>query len=277
MQKEILDDLRRRLSDLENTARTSRSHLESCNQALVRHLRKEKDLQIAVQRLEDQAEELRDALEREAVADPRLEVLKGELKETEEEKRLNEGSWADSVKAMDTIMDKLKKTRREIAAKDVQISSLEEQLRISQSEEGKVQDKRRQALGDKNAAVGRVEDAKQDKARIQQKREQIEARIIDYNEKASMVSPRVPVDEGETPNSLDEKLDRLYKDLQRFNDQYVSIIFFFRFLALTLSRMGASREEIAAEAMKANNAYDQAKRQVNEFRTLADVSSDIPS
>jgi len=38
--------------------------------------------------------------------------------------------------------------------------------------------------------------------------------------------------------------------------------------------MGASREEIAAEAMKANDAYDQAKRQVTEFRTLADVSED---
>ncbi|KAJ9359506.1 DNA repair protein [Paecilomyces variotii] len=254
MQKEIIDDLKRQLSDLQNHARAARSHLESCKQALVRHERKEKDLQIAIQRLEDQVEELRDDLEREAVDAPRLDVLKGELEEAEEEKQLNEGSYADSVKAMDAIMDKLKKTRREINAKDAEIASLEEQLRIAQSEEAKVQDKRRRALGDKNAAIGRVEDAKQDKARIQHKREQIEARIIDYNEKASMVSPRVPVDEGETPNSLDEKLDRLYKDLQRFNDQ-----------------MGASREEIAAEAMKANNAYDQAKRQVTEFRTLADI------
>lgn len=219
MQKEIIDDLKRQLSDLQNHARAARSHLESCKQALVRHERKEKDLQIAIQRLEDQVEELRDDLEREAVDAPRLDVLKGELHEAEEEKQLNEGSYADSVKAMDAIMDKLKKTRREINAKDAEIASLEEQLRIAQSEEAKVQDKRRRALGDKNAAIGRVEDAKQDKARIQHKREQIEARIIDYNEKASMVSPRVPVDEGETPNSLDEKLDRLYKDLQRFNDQ----------------------------------------------------------
>lgn len=207
------------MNDLEQRLRAARSYLESCKQALVRHGNREKELQIAVQRLDDQVEELRDALEKENVEDGRLDVLKATLQEAEEEKRLNEGSYADSVNAMDSIMEKLKSTKREMAAKDSQIAALEEQVRVARSEEAKVVEKRRKALGDKNTAAGRVDDAKQEIERIQLKLEQMAARILDYKEKASMVSPRVPVPEGETPSSLDKKLDRLYRDLQRFDEQ----------------------------------------------------------
>ncbi|KAL2003571.1 hypothetical protein VTN02DRAFT_3237 [Thermoascus thermophilus] len=254
IQREALDGLNRTLHDLEQRLRAARSHLESCKQALVRHGNREKELQIAVQRIDDQVEELKDALEKESAEDGRLDVLKATLQEAEEEKRLNEGSYADGVNAMDAIMERLKKTKREMAAKDNQIATLEEQVRVARSEESKVIDKRRKALGNKNAAVGRVEEAKQEKARIEHKRERMVARILDYNEKASMVSPRVPVPEGETPSSLDKKLDRLHRDLQRFDEQ-----------------MGASRDQIAAEAMDANNAYERAKRQITELQTLSQI------
>lgn len=36
-------------------------------------------------------------------------------------------------------------------------------------------------------------------------------------------------------------------------------------------RMGASREEIAAEAMRALNAYERAQQQVAELEALAEV------
>ena len=53
------------------------------------------------------------------------------------------------------------------------------------------------------------------------KREQVAARIVEYNEKASLVSSRVSVDEGETAESLDRKLDRLIRDLERYSSEYV--------------------------------------------------------
>ncbi|KAL2009256.1 hypothetical protein VTN00DRAFT_7450 [Thermoascus crustaceus] len=254
IQREALDGLKRTLHDLDQRLRAARSHLESCKQALVRHGNREKELQIAVQRIDDQVEELKDALEKESAEDGRLDVLKATLQEAEEEKRLNEGSYADGVNAMDAIMERLKKIKREMAAKDNRIATLEEQVRVARSEESKVIDKRRKALGNKNAAVGRVDDAKQERASIEHKLEQMVARILDYNEKASMVSPRVPVPEGETPSSLDKKLDRLHRDLQRFDEQ-----------------MGASRDQIAAEAMDANNAYERAKRQITELETLSQI------
>lgn len=207
------------MNEMEQRLAASQSKLERCKQALSRHQRQENELQIALQRLEDQVEELSDALDRDGVADGRLEALKTALREAEEEKRLNQSSYDDSVAAMSDIMEKLKASRRELRAKDDEISALEEKVKIAEHENEKVLGQRRKALGDKNAAVARVDDLKQDKARIVNKREQIIDRILDYSEKASMVSPRVTIDEGETPNSLDQKLDRLNKDLQRFNEQ----------------------------------------------------------
>lgn len=40
-----------------------------------------------------------------------------------------------------------------------------------------------------------------------------------------------------------------------------------------MSRMGASREEIAAEAMNTNSTYQLAKRQFRELESLADVNT----
>lgn len=185
----------------------------------MRHAREGKELQIAQQRIEDHVEELRDALEKETVEDGHLEVLQSTLQEAKEEKHLNEGSYADSVNAMDAVMQKLKSTRQEIAAKDKEASAFQANLRIAQSEQLRVSEKRQKILSDKNAAIRQIDDLKQEKAKIGRRREQVVARILDYSEKASLVSPRVAVDEGETPGSLDKKLDRLHKDLQRFHEQ----------------------------------------------------------
>lgn len=166
-------------------------------------------------------EELTDALERETVEDGHLDVLRTTLQEADAEKRLNEGSLRDSVDAMDAMMRKLKATKQELSAKDAEISTLQEELRVAQGEEHLVQDKRRKIIGLKNTAIERVNDIKLNRTRIQQEKDRVAARVVEYEEKASLVSPRVAIDEGESANTLSKKLERLHGDLQRSNQQSV--------------------------------------------------------
>jgi hypothetical protein len=166
-------------------------------------------------------EELTDALERETVEDGHLDVLRTTLQEAEAEKRLNEGSLKDSVDAMDAMMRKLKATKQELSAKDAEISTLQEELRVAQGEEHLVQDKHWKIIGLKNTAIERVNDIKLNRTRIQQEKDRLAARVVEYEEKASLVSPRVAIDEGETANTLSKKLERLHGDLQRSNQQSV--------------------------------------------------------
>jgi chromosome segregation ATPase len=220
LQREAVDSLMRGMKDLEHKVAQTQSHLERCKQALDRHRKQEDGLRIKAQRIEDQVEELRDALERDSVReDGRLDALKAALKEGEEELRLHQASFQDGISAMDSIMERLKATRQELSVKDAEIAGLEQQVRAAEVEQAKMLDQRRKIIGDKNAAVARIDGMKLDKTRVEQKREQIGARILDYSEKASLVSSRVNVDKGETTNSLDRKLDRLHKDLRRFNDE----------------------------------------------------------
>ncbi|KAF7623335.1 hypothetical protein AFLA_010635 [Aspergillus flavus NRRL3357] len=230
VQRDVVADLRRKLSDQEERFRSARSRLEGCKQARVRHGKSTNELRVILQRKEDHVEELTDVLDKERVEDDHLDVLRATLQEAEEEKRINEGSLKDSMEAMEAMMKGLKAIKQQLASKDADIAASTEELHITQN------------------------DIRREKERINEKREEVSARVIDFSEKASLVSPRVPIPEGETAASLDKKLDRLNRDIQRYNQQ-----------------LGASRDEIAAEAAKASAAYDRALKQVEEFRLLAGI------
>ena len=220
MQSEAVEHLKRGLNNLEEEHRAARNHVEKCKQAVTRHRRRDREMEVEAQKAEDRVEELQDAIDRDNVEDGRLDVLRSSLKEAEEEKRVNESSYEDSVVALDAATVKIRDIRKELALASKDVAAAESRVQIAEREEAKLRDKRRKILSEKNEAIGRVDNAKDDRTDIERKRDQIVSKVQDYNEKASMVSLRVAIDEGETPTSLDKKLDKLLTDLQRFNDQY---------------------------------------------------------
>lgn len=186
---------------------------------MTEHKRKENELRIEQQRLSDAADALEDAFEKDQVVDGKLEILQNTLKEREEEHKLAVNSLDDAKAAIDTVKEKLLRQRKAISAKDAEIKPLEGNVRIAESERLKVDEHRRAVLNEKNQAYERVKDLQQERdARIANK-EEMNTRVANYIEQASIVSPRVPVDEGETADSLDKKLDRLSRDLDRYDQQ----------------------------------------------------------
>jgi structural maintenance of chromosomes protein 6 len=207
------------LKETERKIEVSRSRLDRCKEALSRHKKQEKELEIIVQRLDEQVEETSDAIGRDTVEEGRLEELRNFLQGDEEQRIVHNASIKDAADQMEAILAKLKATKREMANKDADIAALEEQQKIAENEQAKVKEQRRRLLSEKNAAINHVAVLKQEYVQMEQKRDQLVARVLDYSEQASKVSPRVLVDEGETTNSLDKKLDRLHRDMQRFNDE----------------------------------------------------------
>ncbi|KAF9887119.1 Structural maintenance of chromosomes protein 6 [Aspergillus nanangensis] len=254
VQQDVVVNLRRELNNQEQHLRTVLAQFESCKHTLSGHRKQANELRIAMQRKEDHVDELTYALDKEAVEDGHLDVLRTTLEEAEEDKRLNEGSLKDSTDAMDSMMKRLKATKQQMAQKDQEINTFAEEVRVAQSEELVATEKRRKIISDKNAAVERIDDTRQERQRLCEERDKLHARIADFSEKASLVSPRVAIPEGETATSLDKKLDRLHKDIERFNRE-----------------LGASRDEIAAEAQRAASKYEHALKQVEEFRHLANA------
>jgi chromosome segregation ATPase len=214
--------LKRQLHDLNRELAAAGSHVKSCRQELDRHTRTEKDLNYRVQRAEDHAEALKDALEKENADDSQLDVLQNVLREHESEIELHEGSCRDADAEMAAKMQAIKEVRREINAHQAEQDILKTNLDVAESEKKLVESKRRKLLDDKNAAIRQIELDKAERLNVCNKREQVQRRVQEYTEKAGLVSARVPIDEGETPRSLERKLERLDRDLNRYNTEYVT-------------------------------------------------------
>lgn len=229
-QRDIVADLKRQLDDINQELIKARSRVDECQRELNLHGKTEKNLQIQFQRAEDHSEGLREALEKEDAEGGNIDALQVALREAEEEKQLNEGSFKDSEAAMVDKTRTLIQIRRELLQHESELKTLSTNLEVAESEKKLVENKRRTLHDDKNAAVALIENDKEARANTVQKREEVQARVLEYNEKASMVSSRVPVGEGETPRSLEAKLERLGRDINNYNAQYVASLEFISLL-----------------------------------------------
>ncbi|KAL4767412.1 hypothetical protein BDW60DRAFT_148594 [Aspergillus nidulans var. acristatus] len=155
---------------------------------------------------------------------------------------------------MTEMMQNLKGIKKELATKDAEIARLKDELRVAESEQYLIADKRRKRISEKNAAVELVDDTNRRRARMKQKRDSADADVHEYVSKASVISERVEIDEGETPATLDRKLERVTRDMVTYSRE-----------------LGGSREEIRAEADTAIKAHQQALKQVEEFGMLLEV------
>jgi chromosome segregation ATPase len=172
-----------------------------------------------MQQLEDHAESLKDALEYNK--DGQLDALKNVVRAAEIELESYEASFEDAKIAVAALMENLKNLRREVKEKVAKLAALRQSCNVAREEKERVEDKRHRIISDKNAAIARVNDDKRHRDRIREKHDQLVTRILELTEQASIITERVPVDEGETTDSLATKLDRLKRDLQRYSDQYV--------------------------------------------------------
>ncbi|KAJ5930748.1 hypothetical protein N7466_006241 [Penicillium verhagenii] len=253
VQEEVVLDLKRQLEALDKELQAALAHVKICTQALAQHAKTKHDLNLTMQRMEDYSEARRDELDKEkAGEDGRIDALQTLLQEAEADKSLQEGSLKDGEANYESIMQRLRDIMKEKAAQGRKIDVLDENVRVADSERSVVRNKREELSSEKDAAIAEIARQRAERANCQKKQVEVEARVLNYTQEASNVSVRVPIDEGETADSLDLKLDRLQSDMRRYTQQ-----------------LGASRDEIAAEAGKTEAVYQQAKKQIDEHEAIA--------
>lgn len=172
-----------------------------------------------MQRAEDLAEKRQDELERDSVQDGRLEALKAALTEAEEEKSIFEGSYQDAIIQKERLNEIANKLNVELKAFDDEIKDMGAKIRKAEINASKLAQARHSALQEKNQAIQKIEDAKADKEREERKRQTQVERVNLWTSQAAQICTRVPVEPGETPASLDKKLEKLHQDIRRFERQ----------------------------------------------------------
>lgn len=251
-QREAVDESKDQLRSVEGEWRSARDRHEKAKQALVRHDRMERGLHIAVQKAEDEVERLNEAIQEDAVEGGKLEVLRQQLMDVEEQKTVHENSYQDSVTALDGLKAKLREATRKLHELDERITEAEAAAAEAQAAAQKAGKKRAYDLGEKNNVIAQIEDSKRDRAESQANVAKMDEKIANFVEQARAVCERVNVPEGENHESLQKKYNRIQADYHKYHD-----------------RIG-DREQIAAEAAKWSKAYESAKREVKGLSDLRD-------
>lgn len=218
-ERNFLQRLNSELEAVEQQQREKKINVRACDQAIANHRKETSNLCVVVQRAESIVDKLQDALDSDAVEEGRLEALKTQLLEAQNEVTNHEGSYEDSVVALDKVRESMRVSRTQLKAVDDRVLEAEVKVRIAESEATKLLDKREAALKKKDAAVDAVKKAVLSKTALEQQRKAQFETLTQFLGEANAICGRVPVDPGETSETLEKKQEKLHGDLVRYEAQ----------------------------------------------------------
>lgn len=218
-QRDTIYRLKSELNDLEREKRDKMAALNACDQALYRHKREANSLRVAMQSAQRIVDELQDALENDAVEEGRLEALKTQLVEAQEEVGTCEASFEDSVLEIDKIKESMGVSRSKMKNLDLQIVELKARLDKAEKSAAKASTRRQTALHEKNGVITKEEVAVSQKVTLEQERQEKVGVVAAFIGEASKICARVPVEAGQTCTSLDKKLQKLNADLRKYEEK----------------------------------------------------------
>lgn len=256
-QQETVEESRAQLHELEITHTDAQTRLYEAEQKLGRHKRESRELEIQVQQCQDQIETLQDAIKDDSVHDGRIEILRKKLAEAREQKDIHGSSFQDTVAPVDELSRRLRAANERDLSLEEKISSVKEKTAEAQMAAQKAGKKRAHALGEKNAAVARIDDGKADQASLQRKLDEHLEQVATYVEQASVVCERINIPADATYDVLHKKYIRLRGDYDAFQ-----------------AEIGASREKIVSDAAKYSEIYNKAKKEIENLESLRDQLHD---
>ncbi|EXJ73278.1 uncharacterized protein A1O5_03038 [Cladophialophora psammophila CBS 110553] len=249
-QQEVLAECKAQRLRAESEFRSAQDRYAKARQALKRHANRNRELEIAVQRAEDNVERLKEAIKDDSVESGKLEALRQSLSEAEEQKVIHESSFQDSVIALDEQTKKLREATQKCKELDERIKDAEAMAHKAQLAAQKAGKKRAHDLHEKNRAESMIQDAKADRGSLERKKQEMDEKIASFTGQARQVCERVNLDKGETFESLNKKHEKLAADYRKYQTQV------------------GDRDHIAAEASKWSKAYKVAEREMRSLESL---------
>jgi len=174
-----------------------------------------------VQELQDAVEEKQDEIDASRVQEGRLEALKEGLEKARQEESHLTGALADCMtekteleartEEYESLVMEIRKRKQKL---DARISEHEHQVADAEA-------RRAMSLANKNAAFDTNDAFQKKRDRLRIEREAKNGMVEDYSSQAAQVGARVPVDPGETADTLDKKLVKLVEEVERYEERSV--------------------------------------------------------
>ncbi|KAK7522612.1 RecF/RecN/SMC [Phyllosticta citriasiana] len=211
---DTLQRLKNELADQEAELKRRQDAEVKAKQSLERHKRNTRSLQVEMQKAQEDWEKMRDELEAEQPQDGRLEELESQLKEAEETVETNLQMFEDAKAEVARMQGKERALNERMADIQAKIDEVEVQVRKAETRVEKLEEVRRRALQRKNAALGAVDEIRQQRESFETERREQEEVVAEFTRQAGEICERVAIPDDETTSSLEKKVERLLKDLQ---------------------------------------------------------------
>ncbi len=250
-QRDTLNHLRQELSELQRSQRELQQAMGRCAQALKNHDNARKGLQIHLQQAEEDVERLQEELDRDHIEDGRLEAFKADLLDAEREVEQHGGSYGEAVMQIEKQAKIFQLHKQELDAAKERIAAHEAKIKKAEGKLRRIQQARQIALQEKNIAFDAIHEARLVKETAEQKRDRQAKLVADFTKQATVVCPRIPVNPGETPQSIEVKLDKLKKQLEAYS-----------------KKAGGSDEEIMQACAAATRDHKVASRRLADSKQL---------
>ncbi|TAQ87344.1 hypothetical protein B7494_g4325 [Chlorociboria aeruginascens] len=250
-QKETVKHLEQEARNLENHRHQLQQASQRANQILTEHKRSHAILRVDMQRAEDRLERLEVDLEKENVEVGRLEGLRVDLTDAQNDVNMYGDTYGNNGVQKEKLNEVAAERNRALAEVKARVADHEAKIRKAEIKVRNITAARQEKLRDLNAAIQIVDDLKETVVTAQRKREDQNIRVQEFIGHATDVCQRVPVDEGETPTSLDVKLSKLRDQIKAYN-----------------RKVGGTDEEIFAAAEEAQRVYEDATKHSRHLHDL---------
>ncbi|RSM12921.1 hypothetical protein CEP52_002268 [Fusarium oligoseptatum] len=247
MQQENLKQLGLELAEIGRDDRQTQQAAQRCKNDLktqrdeIRQL--ENDLRYTQAAIERISMEL-DAFEG---VDDRLNILRAELDKKTTEKDEIGNQYGTMRLARSDLNAKKEKARLKLEEEKNEQEDFQSRVNKAQEKINSAEGMRRVAVANKNDAFERVDIAKNERRRAEEKRDAKADEVADFTRQASGIAERVHIPDGETHNSIEVKYKKVREQLKERE-----------------KRLGATDAEIYERAAEARTRYEDVMRQTRD-------------
>ena len=227
-QREVVKNLEQELREIQAEVGRLEGSLKTVNQEITKHKAEARRLDVDFQRAEDYCIQLKDELERDVPQDGKLDALKRQLAEAEDECAQNQAALAEAEQHRAVLQRKAAPLHAAVHEVNKRVDEVESNVKRAAVRITRAAQARTNALRAKNEALATIEDSKAEQKTLEEKLDEFEVHVADFTAQATRFCERVPIEPGATAASLDKKLEKLEKNIKEFE-----------------SRMGGDRKSIS--------------------------------
>ncbi|KAI9652456.1 MAG: Structural maintenance of chromosomes protein 6 [Alyxoria varia] len=216
MKTDAVEKLRTELGDIERKKTDAQKKATGFAQQISQNGKQIKVMTRKIQEEQDTIDKLNEEIQLLNPQEGTLDGHKANLNEAQEDFEYYRQQMEEITGRQNEIAENAEQLEEELKNAVAELDGKNKEIEKSAKKIKKLEDKRSDKLRDKNAAIAQIEDAKADKAHAEANYRDQEDLIKEFISQAEQVSLRIPVERGETHDSLTNKVNKFQADLDRF-------------------------------------------------------------